>query len=242
MKAKIFLTFFLLLTLISFVSATSDVDYGSSNFNKYNGVGTYSMFPGDEVSLEGGYLLKYVNYQKDASWNRFQQLVNGNVAHLGLYNGEIDTTDYSKNQVYSFDTTDIDTEAINTFSSGFYFNVEILEKDSKEVKIKITTGILSVCHDTDAGEKYQYTEDTWGLNYNERGKASETVDTIDGQTKNEGEDACLNSIKIKEYFCYKDRLNSTETYCPDIGSCEEGICISVSFFQKISNWFKKLFD
>jgi hypothetical protein len=203
MKVKILLGVLFAFALMSFVSATN-----------FNGFGSYTLLPQDEVTLTNGYVLKYINFQTDASWHRLQQLVTGDVADLGLYQGE--------NQVYSFSVSDIDTEQTKTFSSGFYFYVEPLAKGSQEVKIKIEPGELSVCSDTDAGR--HLTGDTWGLNYNEKGKANENVEGTSGQNQNKGEDVCLDNTKLKEYFCYNNRLKVTEYSCE--GGCNNGACLS----------------
>lgn len=209
--------------VLGFVSAESSMDYGSSNYSTYNGVGKYTLAIGDQVILDNGYFLKYTSYQNDASWYRMQQLVTGDVANLALYNGSYNPSNIAQNQVYSFSVSDIDTEITKTFSNGFYFNVNPLQSNSKLVSIEITSGELTTCTDTDAGH-VDSNSNTWGINYLMKGKAHETSEGNNGRTERDEEDSCLDTKTLREWYCFNNKLKSTDYTCS--GECKNSVCIS----------------
>lgn len=225
MKKGVLVIFSILLIIgiVGIVFADNNIEYGPSNFTTHNGAGTYTLSPGDQVTLDNGYFLKYVSYQKDASWQRMQQTVTGDEAYLGLYNGTYDPSNVNQNMAYSFTISDIDTEKIKTFSSGFYFNAEPLNKDSKIASVEIKAGELTTCVDTDAGH-VDSSSKTWGLNYLMKGKATEADETNSGRTEQSQTDSCLDSQRLTEWYCFNDKMKSTIYTCP--GSCANGECIS----------------
>lgn len=211
-------------------------------FKIYQGLGNYSLSPGDEVHFEGGYIVKYLIFNENASWyGGPSEIKTGNDAGIYLYKGEVNYSDVSQNQIASIaSVTNLDKEEIGTFNSGVWFYANPLIGDSNIVQASVSMGSLSSCIDTDSytvgNTVLELSLGKWGRNYYKKGTATEYLETIDGRTENSKTDSCSNGV-LTEYYCDNGVLKSEtkNCECADDFSCKKG------FFDAISEWIKKTF-
>ncbi len=196
-------------------------------------IGTYTMLPGDSISLPGQFSLKYANFQQNTSWYRLQQLVIGNMASFELVSS-------SGERVYSFFTSNLETEEMKTFSTGFYLYVAPLSGNNPEVKIKIVAGDLTVCTDSDIA--IMGIGAASGINYAVRGETRFIIENMTGRYESNERDSCVDQNTVKEYSCNSDAsLRIETTYrCP--AECSNGVCLQLSgpITEKVACVFKGL--
>jgi len=210
-------------------------------FTKYNGAGNYSLSPGDEIHFENDYIIKYVNFNREASWDTQGGMVTGNSANIAIYSGEVNSSNLGENFVATLANIDnLNKEQTKTFNSGFWLHAEPLTGDSNIVDANVFMGSLSSCTDTDAytigNTALELSLGKWGRNYYKKGTATEYAENINGQTTNAQTDSCSNNL-LTEYYCdnSKLKLETKKCKCIDDSSCKKG------FFDAISEWIKKTF-
>ena len=103
-------------------------------FKIYNGLGNYTLSPGDEVHFEGDYIIKYVNFNKEVSWDTQKGRVTGNSANIAIYHGEVNYSNLGQNFVATLANIDnLNEEETKTFNSGFWLYAKPLTGNSNIV-------------------------------------------------------------------------------------------------------------
>jgi hypothetical protein len=210
-------------------------------FKVYNGAGNYSLSPGDEIHFENDYIVKYVNFNRQATWDTINGRVTGNLVAINVYKGEINYSNLGQNFIASLaDVNNLDKENIKTFNSGFWLYAEPLSGNSNIVNVEVFMGSLSSCTDTDAysvgNTALELSLGKWGRNYYQKGLTTENKEDINGRTETKKEDTCSNN-RLTEYYCDNGELKSEEKKCKclDDSTCKKG------FFDSISEWLQKTF-
>ncbi len=207
----------------------------------YNGLGTYTLSPGDIITLSHGYTLKYFSYQEGVQWYRGGASVTGNLATISLFNKSANISYYGDSITVA--NLGEGEDGIRTFSNGFSFTINPLVGGGDRVTLTVSEGSLSSCTDTDAytlgNTALETSSGNWGRNYYLKGTATENKEDFNGVSETKKEDTCSNSI-LTEYYCSNSLLKSEtkKCTCSNDGACEKG---SLGTFDSIKEWLGKLF-
>ncbi|MBS3086754.1 hypothetical protein J4422_03565 [Candidatus Pacearchaeota archaeon] len=227
----IFLFSFLFILLISLSQAKT-----------YRGVGEYNLFPGDVINLNEGYRVKYFSYQENVQYYVLGGVsATDNLATISLFTKEGNIDYYGDSipvaNLYSKE------EGIRTFTSGFHFTIQPLQKGSNKVTLEVSEGALYSCTDTDAytigDTALELASGNWGRNYYKEGITTELSEDKEGIHETKRTDTCLNG-GLTEYYCSGGLLLTEKKpcTCKEDGSCEEG---SLQFIDSVKEWLGKLF-